>query len=423
MEKGMLSSTINHLQKTMQPKSYQIGQVIPVFPSTKLLGNTRHQNLIQELLPLSQLDENRFKLLYRSAINQYVEFVQLIPEEVDTPLGGLLNVGLARAVLSLRQFCQDAQSKSESTDPLTLYAIFTASLFYDVAKAVSQQRVIVCNDVGFYHKEWFPYYGSLLEQSTEYYKMYPYNNTVYQALNHESAAILARQLIPREGFIWLSSDLDLFIDWLESIRGEHRQEGRRVSRALALVRKEDLQMLVKGLQQVNLELPSVKDLNSLDQFYLWIQEGITNGEISINTKDAHVQYLEDGTLYINHELFKRFNETNKIPGDSQGLVREFNEQFGVAQHVIHESRVNSTFLSQSWEPKITQGTLAFASQFIMDYTGIPVSPLQEKIKSGTKTIIKESRFKPNLQVQSDAIKQSLNVEQRPQSSSPNFKMR
>ncbi len=419
----MLSSTINHLQKSMQNKSYQIGQVLPVFPSSKLLGSTRHQNIIQEIAPLCQLDETRFKAIYRYTINQYAEFVQMIPEESSTPLGGLLNLGLARAVLSIKQFCQEAQANAEKHDSLTVYAIFTASLFYDVAKAVSQQRVVICDEKGLYQKEWHPYRNNLLEQGAEYYKMYPYNKSAYQALNHESAAIIARQLIPREGFLWLSSDMELFIDWLESLRGEQRQDGRKIQRAVALIKDEDLVALVKNLQQAHIDLPLVKDLKLVDQFYNWLQDNLANGNLQINTKESPLQYLEDGALYFNHEIFKRFFEANKITADLQNLIQEFNQHFGVATHVVQESRVNSNFLSQSWEPKTTQGTLAFASQFIMDYTGIPVSPMQEKIKAGTKTIIKESRFKLNTSPHTESIKQSLNVEQRPQQSNPTFKMR
>jgi hypothetical protein len=412
----MLSSTINHLQKTMRHKTYSLGQVIPVLSGSNLLDSSQHQNLIQELATLCGLDDNQFKFLYRSAINQYAEFVQLLPEEPNTPFGGLLNMGLARAALAMRQF--------ENPDPLTLYAVFTATLFYDVARAVSQQRIIICDEQGKYQQEWYPYAGSMVEYGAEHYKIYPFNTNEYAALNNESAAILARQLMPRDGFVWLSSHLELFIDWLEAIRGEQRQEGRRIGRAVSLIRQEDLLALARDLQQGQSDLPQVKDLNLLDQFYLWLQEGIADGSIQINTKEANVHYLEEGVVYLNNEVFKRFHETVKIPESNQNLIREFNEQFGIATHVMYESKVNSTFLSQSWEPKVTQGTLAFASQFIMDYTGIPVSPLQERIKSGTKTAIKEGRINPHQVKAPDTIKQSMQVEQRqPSSSNFSFKMR
>ncbi len=125
----MLSSSLTHLQKTMQTKIYQLGQVLPVWPNNKLLAATRHQSLLQEIQQLSALPEAHFKSLYRPAINRFAEFVQVIAEEPQNALGGLLNLGLARATLGLRQFAAEAGPRIDA-DPLINYAIFTAGLFF-----------------------------------------------------------------------------------------------------------------------------------------------------------------------------------------------------------------------------------------------------------------------------------------------------
>ena len=52
-----------------------------------------------------------------------------------------------------------------------------------------------------------------------------------------------------------------------------------------------------------------------DQFYLWLREGIANGSIAVNTNDAYVHLLDDGVLYLNNEIFKRFQEASKTSAD------------------------------------------------------------------------------------------------------------
>src|SRR5262245_5715842 len=145
----MLSSSITHLHKIMQNKIYQLGHLLPVCPSSRLLTASRLQMLLQEIQQNSALPETHFKDLYRQAVNYYAEFVQVSPEENQGALGGLLNLGLALAVLALRQYVDEAKNKYDE-DPLINYAIFTAGLFFDIGKVISQQKIIICNDKGHY---------------------------------------------------------------------------------------------------------------------------------------------------------------------------------------------------------------------------------------------------------------------------------
>jgi|GEM_PF-2881629 len=383
----MLSSSFTHLQKAMQNKSYSLGQLLPVWPQSRLLAGSRHQNLIQEIQKLSALPEAHFKVLYRSAISHYAEFVQVIPEEAQSALGGLLNLGLARGVLGLRQFTEEAGGKADA-DPLMNYAIFTAGLFFDVAKVVSQQKMVISDDGGNYLREWHPFSGSLVEQGAEFYKMYPYDATIYQALNHQTAALLARQLMPREGFLWLSSDLELLIDWLDTLRGDHAEGGRRIFRALSLIRQEDLLALIKSLNSIPVEVITPKEPQLDDQFFLWFKENWINRAFPINTSDAQVHLVEtDGQklLYLNNDLFKRFLETKKISADANKLAADFNQRFGVDVNTTPGRGEYAAFLMQRGTQKSIQvrnGMFAFGCLFLIDLdtVGVPlISPLQKEI--------------------------------------------
>lgn len=414
----MLSSTLVHLQihlqKVMETKVYQIDQIIPVLPGARLLAGSRLQTLLQEVQQLSALPEDHFKALYQSAINNYAEFVQVIPDEPQGALSGLLNLGLSRGLLALRNFVEEADSKSDA-DPLITYAVFTAGLFFDAAKAISQQRIVICDVRGHYRQDWNPYRGSMPAQAVEFYEMYPYNTTVYSALNREAAALLARQMMPPEGFAWLASDLELFIDWLDALLGEQGEGGRRIKRLLGLIRNEDLLALMHSLHQVPIEVVTLQEIPLIDQFYLWLREGLSNGSIAINTNEAQVHLLDNGTLYLHNEIFKIFLEKVRVPGNMNQLSNEFSEKFGLNTQAIREKALYGAFLTKSVDQKTLQvqkGMLTAAPLFLAETVGVPVSPLQNDIKKG----LMQSRELPDIK------KHAVFIERR-FDSGPSFKMR
>lgn len=409
----MLSSTITHLQKIMQNKIYQSGHLLPVCTHSRLLSASRLQTFLQEIQQYCALPENHYKALYRNAINQFAEFVQVIPDEPQAALGGLFNLGLARAILALRQYVEEAKNKFD-TDPLINYAIFTAGLFFDVGRVLSQQKIVICNDKGDFISEWYPFAGSMAEQAVSFYKMYPYGTSIYQGFNHDGAVLFSRQLMPKEGFLWLSSDLDIFIDWLSALRGDVSGSGRRIGRTLSLLPLEDILALMKSMPPVLVESSLPKEYQVDDQFYIWLREGLANGSIVINTNEANVHLLDDGTMYLNNEIFKRFVESHKLNHDVNKLARDFNDRFGLDSQFTHEKSAYANFLMQRGDHKTIQvrnGMLAFASLFILDTTGIPISPLQKDIKAG----LQQARQLPG-------VKQTIDAERR-KDSGPGFKLR
>lgn len=380
----MLNSTLASVQEIMRTKIYQLGHLLPVWPSSKLLADANQQALLKEIQQFSALPSAHFQALYLPAIQGYAEFVQVISLEPHSALGGLLNLGLARATLGLRQYAESGAKLD--ADPLINYAIFTAGLFFDVVKVISQQKIVICDVAGNYLEDWYPYAGSMVRQRAEFYKMYPYNTTAYQALNHEAVALLARQMMPNEGFLWLSSDLELFIDWLNALRGEYSDGGRKITRALSLIRLEDLNELMALFTEVPIELILPEHPPMEDQFYKWLREGLANGSIAVNTQEANVHVLDDGSLYLNNEIFKKFQEVNKITGDTSQLANQFNERFGLNADIMPGKVEYATFLMQRGTQKTMQvrnGMFALGALFLIDMAtvGVAVSPLQKEIKA------------------------------------------
>lgn len=414
----MLSSSLT-LQKAMQTKIYQLGHLLPVWPSSKLLSAVRHQTLLQEIQQLSALPEAHFKALYRVAINRFAEMVQVIPEASQGALGGLLNLGLARAVLALRQFVAETAGKVD-TDPLVNYAIFTAGLFFDTAKIMSQQKIVICGEEGQYLRDWLPHAGSLVEQGVDYYKMYPYGSTVYEALNHEAAALFARQLMPQEGFLWLSSDLDLFIDWLAALRGEHGQTGRKITRALSLIRLEDILALMRSLPEAFIETIVPKELQLEDRCFKWLIEGLANGAIGINTADANVHVLDDGTVYLHNDVFKRFINEFRLQGElGSSLSDLFNNRFGQESLLIMQRKASSygNFLRSNDQQRQVLGNAIIVNKNFeglnkLDHTR--ESPLKNEIDKA----LQQTHALPPV---SQSVSQSIAAERPQQTSSAIFR--
>ena len=120
-----------------------------------------------------------------------------------------------------------------------------------------------------------------------FYKIMPLGSA-YQRSQHSVTAILVRQLLPSDGFAWLSSDLAIFTDWLDALRGEDGGGEGRFIHTLELIKLAGVEPYVTGMSGV----PNQDGENSpatalmVDQFLSWLQDGLANKSIKVNTADA-----------------------------------------------------------------------------------------------------------------------------------------
>ena len=90
-------------------------------------------------------------------VHSFVEFVQVLPTQNDSPLCGLMNDGLLRGINLLQQLTLSYKDAS----PLERYAVFTAAALRDVANVVVNQKVFITDEEGATAKVWEPFEGSL----------------------------------------------------------------------------------------------------------------------------------------------------------------------------------------------------------------------------------------------------------------------
>ena len=302
--------------------TYEEGYLLPVLNSTELLFGQRHRGLLRQIRDLAELSQEDFDASYGQLIQNFMEFVQVLPHKSNGILGSLLNYGLARAVTCFQKYCQLHRLQ---TSPLLKFAVFSAALLKDVALVMSNQRIILVSDEGEFIRDWNPFSGSMIGQS-KFYKMYPIT-AAYFRIESEVTPMLAKQLIPRELFLWLSDDLSIFSDWLSALLGQEGDESRIITHALALIKREDILSILNALDGALVDSKEPIDKNS-DDFLKWLKAGIANGEITINTDKSAVHVVADGVL-IESRLFKQYADLFRLPVDYMRLYLLVGNAFGI----------------------------------------------------------------------------------------------
>ena len=320
---------------------YKPGFRLPVFPSSSLLVGTRHQFFLRQLEELSALSPELFDALYRSFIYRFVEFVQVLPVQTNGPLGELMNEGLVRGFNSLHQLIL----RHADISPLERYAVFTAATLLNVANVVVNQKIFVTDEEGSTTRIWQPFEGSLLEgKKADYYKIIPLSSA-YQRMNVAITPLLARQLLPESGFLWIAEDLRIFADWLDALRGDAAQGGRLVH-VIQWVKEH---LLETGLPLDSLPLVTVPMEESPataygDSFFAWLKEGIASGEIKVNTPDAGVHVTKRGVFIERGAAFKQYIDLHvNVPVNMFSVYQQFGNLFGLAKLSGSDHRFEQLF--------------------------------------------------------------------------------
>lgn len=345
-------------------KIYAAGSVLPVLSAADLLASSRHQGVLRQLRGMVFMEDSDYAKYYETVLNNFAEFVQVLPRDVNGPLSRLLNEGISRATIAVKTYLASV----DDVDPLVLYAVFTAALLRDVSRAITNYKVIVCEEGGTYIDDWQPFIGSLVGQG-EFYKLYPLA-PVYQRLDDKLVPLLARQLMPKEGFMWIASDLQLFADWLDVLSGEEGQGGS-VSHTLSLMRQDEFLNLLNALVDVQVEMMIGEDTKYGDLFYAWLKDGIASGEIAVNTTDAGVFMTVDGVFLERNKVFHSFAERSKLPVNMNVVFAQFGNLFGIANKGGGDY-MNAQYFSDAPAGK-GGGKFAFSS---------PLASRQRSLRSG-----------------------------------------
>lgn len=299
----MLSKSFPFKGRKDQSKAYLHGELLEVLPADKLLSSVGRVEIIAKIRKLVNESGDFFEEYYHSLIKNFAELVQVMPVKWFARLGSLLDDGLVRGYLALKILNDSHQDKAS---PAFNYALFSAALLRDLAELYSDKKVMISNKEGIFQSEWLPFSGTLV-QHAKYYKLRRYARG-YLASILTINALLARQVMPENGFLWIASEPTLLDMWLACLQNEEERSGGGLGHILSLaitrlvhLPKQDRDL---GSFEINITKPSATRVG--EAFYKWLQDGIANGTILVDSSDANV-FLTEAGMYLGHPgIFQEF---------------------------------------------------------------------------------------------------------------------
>lgn len=285
-----------------------------------LLGHPKRRRFLDKIIRFTGLDLPLYQTLYETCISRCAELMQALPYQTGGAPGGLLDYSLERAVIALRNYHESAGT---DFSPLYAYALFTAALFQELGKIMSQQLVMISDEDGKFVSEWHPLQGSLVTLKAAYYK-WRTSDDRWITLGQSVTPFLAKQCMPEPGFEWITEDRRIFSYWMGVLLGDKDQAGEffhRMELALKMVG-----LLDKEERLMALEIEGTRPVQTAvgEDFLEWLKNGLQDGTILVNTADANVHVLPNESLLIEAQLFQQFT---KIYGRSAGWMvacKQFN---------------------------------------------------------------------------------------------------
>jgi hypothetical protein len=321
----MFSRTIAAKSMNQVLKSYQEQSLFPVLTADQLLASPKIQELQRQVNQLVQLPEDYYQAVYTVLITNFAEYVQVLPSIEGGALGGLLDEGLRRALLALQLYLENSEKKE--TDPLETYAIFSAALTLDLRKVLANKKIIISDATGAYVDEWLPFEGALVDRA-QHYKIRHFNRPLTY-MSPYITLVLARQVMPLEGFSWIAEDARLLNMWLAGLCGDEESAGV-LGHFLQLAKKR-LPLLQNGQQggggilPIELKIPGETELG--EAFWQWLRNKLAAGDY--NTANSNVHVVAAGVLVGTPKIFQEFCKERNLSNWSL-VAGQFNS-LGLAQ--------------------------------------------------------------------------------------------
>ncbi len=335
-----------------------------------LLYDPMRRNFVNKIAQYTGLEASLYQTLYETSIIRFAELVQALPHQGGGAAGSLLDTSLERAVVVIRHYHQSVTGTDFSA--LYAYALFTAALFQDSGKLLSQQAVMICDGDGKFISEWSPVEGSLLAVKAAHYKFHLLDDRWIQ-LGQSATPLLARQCMPAPGFEWIASNHEIFDPWMRALTGNTDHSSSFLN-FLQLSTK--LMSLLAKKDRLNaLKIDATRPIQTAvgEDFLAWLNAGLNDGTIVLNTADANVHVLANGELLLEPGIFQQFCKVyGRSTGwmvvskqfDTLGLTEAASEEMTFQKFILNTSEtVSNENLARN--PKIggffNVGTVAMAS--------------------------------------------------------------
>ncbi len=304
-----------------------------------------YQKGYQSILELS---DEQYEHYAQSLLFNLADYTQDLPETRNSYFsapGGFLLHGLSRcsAALSLCRayfVTDDGKPCKELSDAqqLWMYALFSAALLQGIGKLAVDFIVDMFDEQGEFIAPWQVFSGSLNSQGAKYYD-YDFALPHQDALRHRSTVLLARQLMPDEGFLWLTTDKDVFASWLALLEERSRDAGTLGM----LLDKADAMVINRyfsersakaygeggtkrkgttfGIPQQHVdELKSGEIPAAGIEFIKWLSQGLATAKLMVNQSPL---FMVPGGLLMSPDIFKLFASGHSQFGNWQKVQSSF----------------------------------------------------------------------------------------------------
>lgn len=375
---------------------YSEASLFPVLSADQLVIESERLNYLKKISELARIPKEHFNSLYVPLVNNYIEFVQLLPNKYGDELGSLMQVGLRHGYMALK-LLRDTKEKKQD-EPLYTYAVFSMCLLADVANVLATQKVMMSNEKGHYIHEWCPFNG-LMKHQGEHYKVRPYRGH-RQAFIQAANPMLAKSLMPEIGVAWLAQDSVMFDMWI-AVLGGHEDWAGKLGHFKSLFKHfiNQQQHWDNIVGMVPFQFMEPEDMAMAEAFWKWLKQGLEDGTISINEKDSKVHMTDEGLLLDtseNSDIFKDFVDASR-EYHSVTKVQERFRKLGFTQESGHDFAF-ITFAAQRKDITSSMGFLSKQQQTDMSKTQVSRDKAQiDKAAKGHQTPTKAMLIKdPNL---------------------------
>lgn len=215
---------------TLSTQRKPIKDLTRVVAANSFLAEDRRQVLLKKMWELSALEETRYKHLCITLIDNLIAYCQNLPETANSyysQAGGLVDHALNRteAALSLFQefMVQEPSEELSEEQRLWQYALYSAALLQGIGKLFVDYKINLFDTSGQALNEWNPLLEPLGSVGQHY--SYEFQKESEVEFRRRINLLLAKTLIPSQGFSWIASNAEVLAVWLALLNEDERSAG------------------------------------------------------------------------------------------------------------------------------------------------------------------------------------------------------
>ncbi len=364
-----------HFDKATGSQSYDELTLFQVLLAEKLLDGVLYENLLKKLPKLIGVPDEYYQALYVPLINNFVEHVQALPVVNGGSVCGLMNTGLARAYYSVERYIK---MNPEHQNHLHTYILFSAALLRDLGRVGCGRKIMMCNEKGEFERGWNPFENSMLYQG-EYYRI-RHTTEDHPDLHRLLTPVLAQQLMPRNGFLWISESEVTLSLWF-SLLGEGGEDLESYEKIFEVAQKVALEYFSGPDFLLPVELRQAKQMQAGENFFQWLKLKLATGELTLGQDDSMIHEVDKGLFLEVDELYDKYA---KEGGESKATVAKQFEKMGVTSDPEGKKRerYNKTIKSKAATVTGRSGYLASPGTIKSAYASVQG---RVKFRQGTLT--------------------------------------